>query len=680
MQPAFLDNQRNAAAMPASECPPMVLAIRARTSQGVTAFLALISACSITLTCITGEGRLAGITTSALLLSVTVLVVLRDSTALMTRIVLATTLAIGLMLLIYATTPLGPGAIQEAHMLYFVTNTFLLLSMCWRTQLLYNILVVLHHVVLTLVAPIFIWSSTSSTTAWADLAVHAGIALVLVPFAIFISNYLLRSLMESARQMQDINAMMGQISDQHATLEHRVAELNASGERARVIGEENSRIRNALDRIAAGAIIVDLNDQITYANDFARLIFRSHEAEFRRVVPGFDAEIIVGRPFTTFAGVPGLAGIAAEALETGPIDVALGDARLRITPNAVVDSGGKRLGTVLQWIDRTEEVLAEEEVNRMVATAIDGDFSVRIREEGKNGFLKTLAAGANRLVAIMEEVIRTLSSTATQVAIGASEISVGNSDLSHRTEEQAASLEETASSMEQMTSAVQLNAGKAAEASQLVRAARDQAERSGVVVRSAVTAMREIDASSKMIADIIDVIDSIAFQTNLLALNAAVEAARAGEQGRGFAVVAGEVRNLASRSAGAAKQIKKLVEGSVAKVNTGSDLVDASGKALEDIVAVVKKVADVVSEIAASSHQQAAGIEQVNKAVTSMDEVTQQNAALVEEATAAAQSLNQQAANLTQLMGRFKVGVQSERAVARARVAAAPICRAMARA
>jgi methyl-accepting chemotaxis protein len=217
---------------------------------------------------------------------------------------------------------------------------------------------------------------------------------------------------------------------------------------------------------------------------------------------------------------------------------------------------------------------------------------------------------------------------------------------------------------------VKHSADNAAQASQLAVAARDQAERGSAVVQSAVSAMNEINVSSRKIADIIGVIDDIAFQTNLLALNAAVEAARAGAQGRGFAVVAAEVRNLASRSAAAAKEIKILIRESVTKVEDGTQLVDASGRVLQEIVIGVKKVTDVVAEIAASSHEQASGIEQVNKAVMSMDEVTQQNAALVEEAAAAAQSLTEQAANLSQLMARYQVAVATDaRGCARRRVA-----------
>ncbi|MEO6185110.1 MAG: methyl-accepting chemotaxis protein, partial [Steroidobacteraceae bacterium] len=242
---------------------------------------------------------------------------------------------------------------------------------------------------------------------------------------------------------------------------------------------------------------------------------------------------------------------------------------------------------------------------------------------------------------------------AAEISKGADEISQGNTNLSQRTEEQASSLEETASSMEEMTSTVKQNADNAGQANQLAVAARDQAERGGVVVAKAVRAMAEINESSKKIADIISVIDEIAFQTNLLALNAAVEAARAGEQGRGFAVVATEVRNLSGRSATAAKEIKALIQDSVRKVDEGSDLVTQSGNTLEQIVASVKKVTDIVAEIAAASREQSAGIEQVNKAVTQLDELTQQNAALVEQASAASQSMAEQARGLNESMHRY---------------------------
>ena len=241
------------------------------------------------------------------------------------------------------------------------------------------------------------------------------------------------------------------------------------------------------------------------------------------------------------------------------------------------------------------------------------------------------------------------------MATASEEIATGNLDLSSRTEEQASSLQETASAMEELTSTVKQNADNARQANQLVVSASDVAVSGGIVVRNVVETMGSIKDSSRKIVDIISVIDGIAFQTNILALNAAVEAARAGEQGRGFAVVAAEVRNLAHRSASAAKEIKALIEDSVEKVNTGSELVDQAGATMDNIVTSVKHVLDIMSEIAAASQEQSLGIEEINHAVTKMDEVTQQNAALVEQAAAAAASLQEQAAHLMSEVSVFKL-------------------------
>ena len=440
-------------------------------------------------------------------------------------------------------------------------------------------------------------------------------------------------------------------------LERMQTALRDRTENERTAAMENARMRTALDRMSVGAMLADPAGNIVYANDAVLAIFRTRVNEIRKQLPTFDADRIVGASFDTFHRVPShqrnlLAGLTG----THTIDLNIGDAVLRAVINSVTDADGKRVGSVVQWVDRTAEVATEHEVEAVVAKAIEGDLTARIREEGKEAFFKALATGVNRLLTNMADVVRSMSRAAAEVRAGSEEISRGNADLSQRTEEQASSLEETASSMEEMTSTVKNNADNAAQANQLASAAREQAERGGSVVGAAVVAMGEINASSKRIADIISVIDEIAFQTNLLALNAAVEAARAGEQGRGFAVVASEVRNLASRSAEAAKEIKTLIQDSVGKVTEGTKLVDESGKVLAEIVTRVTKVTDVMAEIASSSREQASGIEQVNKAITMMDEVTQQNAALVEEASAAAQALTAQAANLTQMIARYQVG------------------------
>jgi len=251
--------------------------------------------------------------------------------------------------------------------------------------------------------------------------------------------------------------------------------------------------------------------------------------------------------------------------------------------------------------------------------------------------------------------IATVKSSVETINTAAAEITSGNNDLSARTEKQAASLEETAASMEELASTVKQNADNAKRANQLALNASGVAVKGGLVVSDAVVTMTAINESARKIEDIISVIDSIAFQTNILALNAAVEAARAGEQGRGFAVVAGEVRSLAQRSAGAAKEIKALINDSVSKTYEGTKQVENAGKTMEEVVASVKQVADIISEIAAASIEQSTGIDQVNAAMTSMDEVTQQNASLVEEATAAAQSLLEQASALADAVSVFKL-------------------------
>jgi methyl-accepting chemotaxis protein len=273
-----------------------------------------------------------------------------------------------------------------------------------------------------------------------------------------------------------------------------------------------------------------------------------------------------------------------------------------------------------------------------------------------SGQFEQLATALNSSLSTLRKTVTQISQSSHSVTRSATEIATGNFQLQKRTEGQAQSLQETASSIEEITATISQNAANSREADKLAASARETAEKGGEVVGRAVTSMAEINASSKKIADIIGVIDEIAFQTNLLALNAAVEAARAGEQGRGFAVVATEVRNLAQRSAAAAKEIKSLISESVEKVKQGTHLVDESGSTLKEIVQAVKRVSDIVGEISAASQEQAAGVEQINKAITAIDEVTQQNAAQVEEATAAAESLKRQAGDLSKMVNKFDLG------------------------
>ena len=340
-----------------------------------------------------------------------------------------------------------------------------------------------------------------------------------------------------------------------------------------------------------------------------------------------------------------------------------GDYSSRVAISAQDEVG--QLGAAFnQMADRIQaqvsiEKQAQGEVQRLIDAAVEGRLSERAPAEHFEGFYRSLAEGINQMldafVDRLTQVVRAVKDSVESMAGGSVEISQGTEDLARRTSEQAAALEETSSAMEEMTSSVKQNADNAKQANQLATAARDVAEKGGSVTSRAMAAMSEINTSSKRIAEIITVIDEIAFQTNLLALNAAVEAARAGEHGRGFAVVAAEVRNLAQRSATAAKEIKGLINESVQRVTDGGELVVHSGKTLEEIVGAVKRVTDIFAEIAASSQEQAGGIDQVNKSIMQMDETTQQNAALVEESAAACQNLTAQATGLTRLMESFKM-------------------------
>ncbi|HTP38308.1 MAG TPA: methyl-accepting chemotaxis protein [Steroidobacteraceae bacterium] len=418
----------------------------------------------------------------------------------------------------------------------------------------------------------------------------------------------------------------------------------------------NAAFKGALDNVTANVMVADMDCNIMYMNQAASTLMANGQADFRKDLPAFDASRLIGTNIDLFHKNPAhQRGLLARLDKTFTSQLKIGGRTMRIIANPMLGDGGERLGTVVEWADRTQEVSVETEVQSMVSAALNGQLEQQIQPQGKEGFFLTLSNGINELTANMAGVVARVKIAASEVHRGADEISQGNTNLSQRTEEQASSLEETASSMEQMTSTVKQNADNAGHANQLAVAARDQAEKGGAVVSQAVKAMTEINDSSKKIADIIGVIDEIAFQTNLLALNAAVEAARAGEQGRGFAVVASEVRNLAGRSATAAKEIKDLINDSVKKVDEGSSLVAQSGQTLEQIVSAVKKVSDIIAEIAAASQEQSSGIDQVNKAVMQLDEMTQQNAALVEQASAASQSMADQARQLNEMMDKYQV-------------------------
>ncbi|MDP2792495.1 MAG: methyl-accepting chemotaxis protein [Sulfurisoma sp.] len=478
------------------------------------------------------------------------------------------------------------------------------------------------------------------------------------------------------------------------TLESMQTKLGFDVAEAQRVSNENLRIKIALDSSTSAITISDIDGflkHMTPAGD--RLL---------QAVCGRGAATLVGTRLTeTVITDPTAQGMMADAARHGhDVDIVLNDHHLRLSARPITNERGETLGRVTQWLDRTGEVRVEQEVAAIIAAAGRGEFTTRLATDDKDGFFKQLAEGLNQLSGVisdglsdvarvlqrvahgdltqtieadyqglfgqlkddtnttierLREVVGRIKEASEAINIASKEIAAGNQDLSSRTEEQASSLEETAASMEQLNATVKQNAENARQANELTKSSNEVATKGGEMVKRVVDTMGAIQDSSKKIADIIGVIDSIAFQTNILALNAAVEAARAGEQGRGFAVVATEVRSLAQRSATAAKEIKTLIAESVDKVEGGAKLVGQAGSTMDDVVTSFQQVAGLVTEIAGASREQSSGIGQVTQAVSQMDEVTQQNAALVEQAAAAAESLEEQASGLVQAVGMFKL-------------------------
>lgn len=481
--------------------------------------------------------------------------------------------------------------------------------------------------------------------------------------------------------------------------------LNADLAHAKQVAAEAIRIKQALDNVQSCVMVANNDLDIIYMNNTVSQMFKNAEADIRRQLPNFDANRLLGANIDQFHQNPmHQRGLLAKLSSTFSSSLVIGGRHMNIVANPVRNEDGEHIGTVVEWLDRTLEVKVEQEIADIVEAVKVGQLSSRIALADKQGFFAKLSEGINELSDVIEGVFNDIGSTMQSMAEGdltqrierdyqgdylnckndinatidklsdifgkvsesanfinnsSQEIASGNNNLSQRAEQQAANLEETAASMEELTSTVKNNASNAQQANQVANNARELAEKGGSVVKAAVQAMQEINESSNKIADIIGVIDEIAFQTNLLALNASVEAARAGDQGRGFSVVATEVRNLAQRSATAAKESKELIQNSVQKVRTGTEFVNETGKALSEIVTGVKKVGDIVAEIAAASVEQSAGIGQVNQAVAQMDEITQQNAALAEEASAASVSMSDLSTNMVELLSFFKTEHQA---------------------
>jgi len=483
-----------------------------------------------------------------------------------------------------------------------------------------------------------------------------------------------------------------------ARMQHQ---LKLSADQDHRVMAENARITQALNSVSANVMVADADHNIIYLNNAVTEMFSEAESDIRKELPNFETGNLLGANIDQFHKNPLhqtelLAGLE-DALRA---ELKIGGRTMAFTANPVIDENSKRLGTVVEWLDRTAEIAVQNDIEELVSSAQNGDLKQRISLQDKRGFFLDLSTGMNNLVDTvgqvfdeiaqvmgalsqgdlklkmtgkhsgtyaevqenvnltidrLNEIVGNILDSTESITNGSNEISSGNNSLSSRTEQQAASLQETASSMEELTATVRQNADNAQKANQQAGSARETAREGGAIVNNAVTAMSEINTASNQIADIVGVIDEIAFQTNLLALNASVEAARAGEQGRGFAVVATEVRNLAQRSATSAKEIKELIQDSVDKVDAGSELVNQSGEALENIVGAIQKVGDIVSEIAMASKEQATGIDQINATVTDLDDLTQQNAALAEETSAASVSMNDRAQEMNRQVRFFQI-------------------------
>jgi methyl-accepting chemotaxis protein len=464
-----------------------------------------------------------------------------------------------------------------------------------------------------------------------------------------------------------------------------------------VLANENLRVRMALDGVTGCVMITDIAGNLVYINHALTDKFIVEQLQFRQSVPGFDANHLLNTNITRL-----LMGQEHQNLSslssTQKSNVRFSELTFSIEINPVVNAEGSRLGCILEWQDLTEQMDAERQIEGIISQASDGDLNARIDTDAFAGFQLIVAKGINlmldkviepvnetqrvlqemalgnlsvqmqgsykgeyaRLQASLTTTLHKFNETVSKIRNAGGEITsrsreIYNSNLilSDATTAQASSLEQTAASMEQMTATVRRNADSAGQADEIAQATSEAASASGKIAEQTAQAMLKISQSSKKIVEIVNVIDSIAFQTNLLALNASVEAARAGEQGRGFAVVAQEVRSLAQRSAGAAKDIKQLIEDSVERIQVGSDLAQKSAVSMGEIVDSITQVSFIVTEIAGASKEQSDGILQVNKAIEQIDQITQRNAAQVEETAVATDAMAQQSNEMMALMEFF---------------------------
>ncbi|MCI4665984.1 MAG: methyl-accepting chemotaxis protein [Neomegalonema sp.] len=501
-----------------------------------------------------------------------------------------------------------------------------------------------------------------------------------------------------------------------------IARAIEAGEEKRL---EAQRLTQGMDNSDTFIMLADTEQKIIYLNNSLKQMLRSHEHEIRRRLPKFSVDDLIGSSIDVFHGQPEkTAGQVNELSGTHFAQIRLAGARFNLAVTPIRDDAGARIGTIVEWRDATAELRATEEIDAVIAAAVEGDFTRRADMAGAPKLLQTMGAKVNDLTAAIDSsisqtrdvihkiadgdltqkmtgnfagafkdlqqavnsmsdrvagLVGEIQTSVTSMRSSTDEIAEGASQLSARAESQASSLQETVATMEEMAATVRANAENAAQAGAVSAETSERATRGGEVVRETVNAMSRIEEGSAKISDIISVIDSIAFQTNLLALNAAVEAARAGDAGKGFAVVASEVRTLAQRSAEAARDIKELIVANSGQVSDGVKLVNRTGESLEEIIESVAKVAGTVSEIADASREQSTGVQEISSSISHMDQITQQNSAMAEQSASASRSVASESERLSQLVAYFKIdaGAQTKRehdadAEWRATAAAAP--------
>ncbi len=609
------------------------------------------------------------------------------------------------------------GGMIEMHFAIFVLLAFLLIYRDWRPIVLAAAVIAVHHLGFALAQAQGLGLRVFPDTAGLGTAqlyglvlVHAGFVVAETAVLVLLALRLRREAARIGLAVEDVAEIAQRIGagdfadDARLALAERGSighalremqrELRTRIEKEREAAQVNARIRTALDVAASGMMLTDAQGRIVYVNEVVRDALVKGEAALRERAPAFRAAEVLGSGIEVFWKED--SGATAKTTQRGRLS--FGGMHFDLVATPVRSPRGEHLGTVLEWQDRTADTefrhqlrnvaqkaaagiltarvevrteeeryvelarifnslmdlttTAIEEVQRTMAALARGDLTVRSNAQLMGSFGE-LNGNANATADALAKAIEEVQQAVSAISDAAAEIASGNMDLSRRTEQAAASIEETAAAMEEMTSSVRQSADHALQAKDLAARAAQVASDGGRTVEEVVAMMREIEQSSRRMADITTTIDGIAFQTNILALNAAVEAARAGEQGRGFAVVAAEVRALAQRSAQAAKEIAQLINESVAKISAGAGVAQRAGQTMQEIVGSSHRVADIIGEITAASVEQSKGLNEVNQAVNQMDQTTQANSALVEEMAASAQSMSDQAQQLAEIAARF---------------------------